>query len=160
MITKKYILFTIIITSVLLLLSCESNKNLNTLIDVDSYKSGVWLDSDTFRISAEGPPSRAMKNVRDRRNSAVRSARRHAQYKVLKKFREITRKSGSKKIKSTYERKKNTKVIIRTIKRGYILKDSIVYDKNDRCRLVYEVKVKNLKYLLNGADLRAIEVIR
>ncbi len=158
MILKKCTIFPIIF-SLIILFSCDGNKRSNHFVDIKAYSSGSWLDNDTFRVAAEGPAPRAIKKVSERRKSAVRSATRHAQYKVLNSFKEISNKSVLKKNRSRFERKKLEKTVIKIIKNGYIVKGSVVYDKNDRCKIIYEVKAKGLKQILDYVDLAHVEVI-
>jgi len=103
-----------------------------------------WVDDNTYRITVEAGPRLTLKNRDDRRKSSKRAAIQNAQYLLHKKFMgaEITYAPSL----NSSEQHDFTK-ISEIIKKGYVLR--IIYDYDDNCQIIYEVKAERLKKMVD-----------
>jgi hypothetical protein len=102
-----------------------------------------WVDNDTYRIRSRGVPPIEETNIIRRKTASKRVALLNAQYLIIEKYGPKTSIEGEGVSNTAnddsviyYE----FKVII---KGGEIIK--LVYDKEQNCEIIYEIKGKNLK---------------
>jgi len=149
---------SILYITAFLLTGCGSDSG-NVQKENKAYTQGVWVDDTTYRIMAQGSPSRNLMKIEDQKASAVRSATHHAQNLVLKKFKEL-RKTAAGNQPLPKASKTNARTVINSIKKGTIVKNSEQFDKNNNCSLVFEVKTGDLRSLVLSSDLDSIDIIR
>lgn len=110
-----------------------------------SFKSGVWMDENTYRMSGIGAPMKntdeTSKLIKDRQ--ATEAAELDAQYRILQKFigAKVTGASGMKDFRSTGTAV--AKEASGMIKGGSIVDTTC--DKDSNCEVVYEVSSPGLK---------------
>lgn len=138
--------------------SCEKNNIRDTKRGI--VKTEGWIDDNTYLIAAIGKPIRTYTSPKKRKRSAKRAAILNARFKVLKKFKKLSKKYYLKKSKNKNDRKEariNAQKIKRLIKHGKATNE--MYDREDNCEIIYEIKKDGLKQLVKRADLSSIDII-
>ena len=148
----------ILIISSCIITGCGSDSG-NIQKENNAYIQGVWVDDTTYRIMAQGSPSRNLTKPDEQMASAVRSATYHARNLVLKKFKEY-RKTTALNQQLPKTSKTNAKVVINSIKKGTVVKNSEQFDKKNNCSLVFEVRTSDLRTLVLSSDLDSVDIIR
>jgi len=113
-----------------------------------TFKNEMWVDDNTFRISAAGVPTRTLTNRVQRMESAKRAAILNAQYQILEKFKGA--KTHGVAGMSNFE---TTGVAVSQEVKGIVRGGSVysvTYDKDQNCEIIYEVKARGLKKMLTS----------
>jgi len=130
------------------LISCKSGS-VSDSEKTKKLKSEGWIDDNTFRITASGPPRKTVSNPVALKASARESAILMAQKMIIEKFRgaRIQSCSGMADFELTgvaFVREFNE-----IIKNGKII--VIKWDDDSNCEILYEVKALGLKKRVNDA---------
>ena len=149
---------SILIISAFMIMGCGSDSG-NIQKENNAYIQGVWIDDTAYRILAQGSPSRNLTKPEEQMASAVRSATHHAQNLVLKKFKEY-RKTTALNQQLPKTNKTNAKILINSIKKGTVVKNSEQFDKKNNCSLIFEVKNSDLRTLVLSSDIDSVDIIR
>ena len=138
----KNILFALLIAVVAFTLSCGP-KNPGGSVKGKSFKTGVWIDDDTFRMVGMGIPMEGSTNVVQRKRTAQEAAELDAQYRILQKFigAKVVGASGMKNFQHTGTAV--AKEASGMIRGGNTF--SVTWDAQQNCEVVYEVKSPGLK---------------
>ncbi len=132
--------------------ACSSSK-----LDINSVRdSKGWIDNNTYAIIAVGRPVRTHANARQLKNSARRAAVMNARFKILKRFKALNRRKSSKG-DPPRTRLKQTIMIRDIIKNGKVVYEK--FDQRHNCEIIYQIRHKELKRLIENVDLSTIDVI-
>src|SRR4030042_1927825 len=148
---KKFIVFAVILTAgtSTTFVSCSGWMR-GGAADGETMSTVGWIDDDTYRISAEGDPGQSLEDIGERKERAKRAAVMNAQYYITEKFKnsKIDGRSGMENFEMTgLTVARELKAII---KRGSVYK--VNWDDAQNCEIIYEVKAKDLKKKVSGAD--------
>ena len=81
---KKLIVLALVITVGFATTFCGSK--VGTSMKGKSYRTGAWMDDNTFRIASRGAYPKNEDNPIVKEESAIRAAMLNAQYQILEKF--------------------------------------------------------------------------
>ncbi len=139
---KKLVVLSALVLAFAVVISCGP-KSPGGSVKGKSYKVGVWVDDDTFRMVGMGIPMEGSTNVVQRKRTAQEAAELDAQYRILQKFlgAKVVGASGMKNFQHTGTAV--AKEAAGHIRGGNTF--SVTWDDQQNCEVVYEVKSPGLK---------------
>jgi hypothetical protein len=148
---KKFIALAMIFSVGLLFAftSCGGGK-IGGTVQGETFKTEGWLDDNTYRLAAAGVPTKTLTNKVQRRESATRAAILNAQYQILEKFKgsKLEGAAGMSNFETTGIA--IAQEVQGVVKGGSV--QSVTYDAEDNCEIIYEVKAKGLKKKVSAAQ--------
>ncbi len=147
------LIISVIVTLFAMLQGCRSTLSSPTYAPPESVlQNGVWIDDDTFRITAFGAPLRELTDRKQRRASSKAASCKMAQRMIIEKFAEHlrlgARVAGTVRWDYSGLNKAIRKEFGETVNRGEII--NYIFEEDISCEIVYEVKEKGLKKRLQS----------
>ena len=106
-----------------------------------------WQDPDTYAVTVMGVPKKNTVDIETRKKESRFAATLNAHYQIFEKFKGYTL-TGTGAMSDYGTKKIDWKGIYNIIKRGSVL--SATFDDAQNCRMVYEVKQKGLKKMVES----------
>ena len=129
--------------------SCGGGK-IGGNVQGETFKNESWVDDNTYRLASAGVANSKLKNKVARRESAKRAAILNAQYQVLEKFKGAKLEGATGMSDFEMTGMAIAQEVQGTIKGGSV--QSVTYDEEDNCEIIYEVKGKDLKKKVQAAE--------
>lgn len=149
---KKLISIALLLTVGLVFSACGGSNKIGGTVKGQTFKTEGWLNENTFRLAAAGAPKRTLTNKVARRESAKRAAILNAQYQVLEKFKGAKLEGASGMSDFEMTGIAIAQEVQGVVKGGSV--QSVTYDAEDNCEIIYEVKARGLKKKVSAATFK------
>ena len=141
------IFITVIFGLSLFIQSCSSSS---PIIEGDDLEKEGWIDNDTYQLFALGVSAKTQKSKWARRRSSRNLAMLNAEYQFTEKFKDLKKADRRNEKKIELTKLKVSQILKKYFRRGRVRK--VFYNVNGDCKLIYQVKRKNLKNLIGNID--------
>ena len=149
---KKLIAISMILIAGIAFTACGGSSKVGGTVKGEKFKTEGWVNENTFRLAAAGAPKRTLTNKIARRESAKRAAILNAQYQVLEKFKGAKLEGATGMSDFEMTGIAIAQEVQGIVKGGSV--QSVTYDAEDNCEIIYEVKARGLKKKVQAAEFK------
>jgi len=147
---KKLIAIALVLTVGIVFTACGGGSKIGGTVKGKTFKTEGWVNKNTFRLAAAGAPKRTLTNKIARRESSKRAAILNAQYQVLEKFKGAKLEGATGMSDFEMTGIAIAQEVQGVVKGGSV--QSVTYDAEDNCEIIYEVKAQGLQKKVSAAS--------